>query len=415
MSSGEQTLSTLLLAPLRYNFLRIVLSKPLTMDFTLFFTPLSEQIYSAQYASSSFFKSIKIYGEKMPDHTGAQIALIGVPEERGSVENKGCKNGPDEIRKKLYHLKKGFGPYKIVDLGNLKPGIDLEETYLRISEVCRVLLEQNILPILLGGTHDLDFGQYKSYEDMEKLISLLNIDAFLDLEEGKEFSPSRQHIQKLLLYEPNYLLSYTHLAHQTYLIDPYAISILEKLYFEAYRVGQLRSNIAEMEPAIRNADMLSFDITSIKSADAPGNYQAQPFGLTGEEACQICWYAGLNEKLSSVGFYEYNPALDDAHKKTASVIATMIWYFIEGFYHRKKEPDFANNDFLKYVASMPVEPETITFYKSKFTEKWWMEVPHPKSTSKYARQSIVPCSFNDYQSATKGEVPERYISTLAKL
>ncbi|NJN42276.1 MAG: formimidoylglutamase [Flammeovirgaceae bacterium] len=385
------------------------------MDVALFFTPISEEIYSSTYSPSSFFKNIKIYGEKVPDYKNAHIAILGVGEERGTSDNHGSKRGPDEIRKKLYHLKRGHGAYRIVDLGNLKPGIDLDETYLRISEVCRVLLENNVLPVILGGTHDLDFGQYRGYEDMEKLISLLNIDAFLDLEEGKEFMASRQHIQQLLLYEPNYLLSYTHLAHQTYLIDPYSISVLEKLYFEAYRVGHLRSNITEMEPAIRTADMLSFDITAIKSADAPGNSQAQPFGLTGEEACQLCWYAGLNEKLSSAGFYEYNPDLDDTHKKTASVIATMIWYFIEGFYHRKKEPDFTNNDFLKYVASMPVEPETITFYKSKFTEKWWMEVPHPKASVKYARQSIVPCSFADYQLATNGEVPERYINTLAKL
>jgi formiminoglutamase len=171
----------------------------------------------------------------------------------------------------------------------------------------------------------------------------------------------------------------------------------------------------EIEPAIRNADLLSFDVTAIRSADAPGNFLAQPFGLTGEEACQICWYAGLNEKLSSVGFYEYNPTYDDTHKKTASVVATMIWYFIEGYYHRKHEQNFKGNDFLKYSVSMPVEPEVITFYKSKMSERWWMEVPYPGGREKYARNSIVPCSYNDYQTAVKGDVPERYISTLAKL
>ena len=161
--------------------------------------------------------------------------------------------------------------------------------------------------------------------------------------------------------------------------------------------------------------MLSFDVTAIRSADAPGNRNAQPFGLTGEEACQICWYAGLNEKLSSVGFYEYNPSFDDAHRKTASVIATMIWYFVEGYYHRKNDQNFRGNDFLKYSVSMPVEPEVITFYKSKLSEKWWMEVPYPHGHSRYSRNSIVPCSYNDYQVAVKGEVPERYISALAKL
>ncbi len=385
------------------------------MDLTILFSPLDEALYSAKYSNNSVFKSLKVFSEKMPDYKSAQVAMFGIKEERGTQDNFGCAQAPDEIRKKLYPLKKGTGAYNIVDLGNLNPGIDLDETYVRVSEVCRILLENNVLPVILGGTHDIDYGQYRGYEEMEKLVSFLNIDAFLDLEDSKESPASRQHIHKMLLHEPNYLLSYTHLAHQTYLIDPLSIAILEKLYFEAYRVGHLRSNLAEMEPAIRNADLISFDITAIKSADAPGNANGQPFGLTGEEACQICWYAGLNEKLSSIGFYEYNPEKDDERKKTASVIATMIWYFLEGFYHRKHETNFRSNDFLKYVVSMPVEPETITFYKSKFTEKWWMEVGHHRPGAKYMRQTLVPCSYNDYQTATKGELPERYISALGKL
>jgi formiminoglutamase len=385
------------------------------MDLTILFSPVPEAIYSLTYPNNSFYKNIKSYTEKMPDFKEAHIALIGVKEARGSNSNNGCSKGPDEIRKKLYTLKKGTGVYRIVDLGNLNTGIDLDETYTRLSEVCRMLLERNVLPVILGGTHDLDYGQYRGYEEMEKLVSLLNIDAFLDLDDSKEAASSTKHIHKILLHEPNYLLSYTHLAHQTYLIDSQSVSILEKLYFEAFRIGQMRTNLTEMEPAIRNADLVSFDITAIKSADAPGNANAQPFGLSGEEACQLCWYAGLNEKLSSIGFYEYNPDLDDAHKKTASVIATMLWYFVEGYYHRKGEHSFKSNDFLRYTVSMPVEPETITFYKSKLTEKWWMEVAYHKPGARYARNTMVPCSYSDYQIASKGELPERYISALGKL
>lgn len=385
------------------------------MDLTILFSPLDESLYADITSPSSFFKNIIVFGEKMPEFKGAHLAIFGVGEDRGTVRNGGAATGPDEIRKKLYPLKKGTGSYRIVDLGNLKVGHDLDETYVRISEVCRMLLENNVLPVIIGGTHDLDYGQYGSYETMDKLVSLLNVDATLDIEDKKELGASSQHIHKILLHEPNYLFSYTHLAYQSYLIDPMSVSILEKLYFEAFRIGQMRTNMQEMEPTIRNADLLSFDITAIRSSDAPGNANAQPFGLTGEEACQICWYAGLNEKLSSVGFYEYNPQFDDVHKKTASVVATMIWYFIEGYYHRKNEQNFKSNDFLKYSVSMPVEPEILTFYKSKFSEKWWMEVPYPNGRERYARNSIVPCSYTDYQTAIKGDVPERFISTVAKL
>ncbi|MDX1629622.1 MAG: formimidoylglutamase [Fulvivirga sp.] len=385
------------------------------MDLKIFFSPLDGDVFSQTKESNSFYKSIKVNTETLPDYKDADIAIIGIEEERGTVANKGVAQGPIEIRKKLFALKKGYGAYKIVDLGTLRKGVDLDETYGRLSEVCSTLLENNVLPLIIGGSHDLSYGQYTAYENLEKLISLLNVDAFLDMEEGISKPHNQSHIHKILLHEPNFLFNYSHLAYQSYLIDQNAINILEKLYFEAYRIGHLRSNIQEMEPIIRNADMLSFDITAIKSSDAPGNAMSQPFGLTGEEACQICWYAGLNEKLSSAGFYEYNPAHDDENNKTAAVVATMIWYFIEGFYHRKKEQNFKTNDYLRFVVSMPSEPETLNFYKSKLSEKWWMEVPFPQGKERYARNCIIPCSYSDYQKATTGELPDRYITTHAKL
>jgi formiminoglutamase len=379
------------------------------MDLTLFFSPVPEETFKGISATGSFFKNIRVYDEKIPDYRSANIAIIGVPEERGTDSNHGCAGAADVIRKKLYQLKKGSASVQVVDLGNLRPGMDLEETYTRLSEVCRLLLENNTLPLILGGTHDLDIGQYRSYQDLNKLISFLNVDAFLDLEEGYEFPLNNQHINKVLMHDPNYLFSYTHLAHQSYLVDPGLSAVLEKLFFEAYRLGTMRTNLQEMEPAIRSADMLSFDITAIRSSDAPGNQRAQPFGLTGEEACQLCWYAGMNEKLSSAGFYEYNPSLDDEQLKTAAVVATMVWYFIEGYGFRKNEQDFRSNDFLKFTVAMPVEQESITFFKSKVTDRWWMEIPGVK------RASLVPCTYSDYETATKGEVPERYIGAVSRM
>jgi formiminoglutamase len=298
-------------------------------------------------------------------------------------------------------------------LGNLRNGVDLEDTYKRIQDVGEYLMSNNVLPIFLGGSQDLDIGQYKSYEGLDKLISVLNIDAFLDMEE--EGTPNQKHIQTILLHSPNYLFHYSHLAYQSYLIESRTVEVLEKLYFETYRVGHLRSHISEMEPVVRDADMITFDITAIKSADAPATGRSQPFGLTGEEACQITWYAGMNEKLSSIGFYEYDPKLDDPNFKTASVVATMIWYFIEGYYNQKDHKDFKSRDYLNYVVSMPGSPETITFFKSKLSDKWWLEVPYPDGKAKFARNCIVPCSYADYETANAGELPERYISTHAKL
>src|SRR6478609_3095882 len=172
------------------------------MDLLLFFSPVDENVYSQVTPSNSFYKNIKVYGEKMPSYKDAHIAIFGINEERGTATNAGSAKAADEIRRKLYNLKKGTGAYRIVDLGNLNPGIDLDETYVRLSEVCRILLEHNVLPIIIGGSHDLDYGQYWAYEGFEKLVNLLNIDAFLDLDDKHGSSPDRKHLHRILLHEP---------------------------------------------------------------------------------------------------------------------------------------------------------------------------------------------------------------------
>ena len=384
------------------------------MDLKLFFDAIPEALAEGISAASTFYKHIKANVHQMPNYKDADIAIIGLSEHRGATAQEGVQDAANAIRRHLYRLRKGTGAWQIADLGNMRNGVDIQDSHDRLREVCQILIEHNTLPLIIGGTHDLTYGQYQAYEHMEKLISVLNVDAFLDMEEG-DVPWEDKHLNRLLLHEPNYLFNYSHLAYQSYLIDRKAIEVIEKLYFEAYRIGHLRQHIRDMEPIIRDADMLSFDINAIKSADAPGGTRPQPFGLTGEEACQICWYAGLNEKLSSTGFYGYNPAHDDAMGKTAQVISTMAWYFIEGYYHRREEQDFMANDYLRFVVSMPAEPETITFFKSRITEKWWMEVPYPVGKKKYARNCIVPCSYSDYEKATRGDLPERWISTHAKL
>ncbi len=386
-------------------------------DLKIFFAPLAEAVHSGITAPDALVKSIRLHAETFPALAQADLALIGLVENRGSGENSGVSEAADAIRHKLYRLKRcPTGTMRVVDLGNLISGHDLEETYLRIREVCSMLISENILPILLGGSHDLAFGQYQAYEDLEKLVSVVHVDAKLDLEDSADMPANSRHVHNLLVHEPNFLFNFSLLGYQSYLVDPSAMSMLERLYFEAHRLGALRRDIREAEPLVREADLLSFDITAIKATDAPGNAQAQPFGLSGEEACQLCWYAGLNEKLSSISFFEYNPSLDDARKTTAAVVATMIWYFIEGYYNRKQEKSFASNDYQRFIVTMPSEPSTLTFYKSRRSEKWWMEVPHPNDDlSRYGRNFMVPCSYNDYLMAVQGEVPERWINTYNKL
>lgn len=377
-----------------------------------FFDPVADFLLEKKYSVNSFFHQIQLHGDRFPDLKGIQIALVGIKEHRGSKKSESIERSSAEIREKLYELKKGLIPYRIADLGDLRPGDSLNDSYQILRQVGEYLMKQQILPIYFGGSHDLDYGQYLSYQKMKKLVSMVTIDAKVDMEEsGPE---DERHTQEIVLHQPNFLFSYTHLAYQSFLVDPTLISVMEKLYFDHVRLGQLRSNFKDSEPLIRDADFLSFDLSSIQSADAPGAVDAQPFGLSGEEACQICWFAGMNEKLSSIGIYGYDPYFDDANNKTAKVAAVMIWYFIEGFYSRKDSLSFKSADYIKYTVSLDAKPNTMVFYKSKRSGKWWMEIPH-NPTQRFDRVSIVPCSYSDYQLAQKGEIPERWVTAQIKL
>ncbi len=384
----------------------------MTMKIESFFNPVDEFLRQKTYPDNSFFKHISCHTDSFPDLEGIQIALIGLEEKRGFDGGESVERASTEVRDKLYNLKKGIGAYKIADLGNLISGETLEDTNSAIQQIGEWLMLREILPIYIGGTHDLDYGQYLSYEGMNKLVSMLNIDPKFDLEE--KGSKSEGHIQDIILHQPNFLFSYSQLAYQSFLVDPQMTTVLEKLYFEHVRLGEVRARFKDMEPLIRNADFLSFDMAAIESADVPGALDPQPFGLTAEEACQICWFAGTNEKLSSIGIFGYDPYQDDMHNKTAKVIAVMVWYFIEGFYSRKDSLSFQSSDYIKYRVSLDSKPNELVFYKSRKSGKWWMEIPKQEGNS-YSRMSTIPCSYSDYEMAQRGEIPERWINAQIKL
>lgn len=382
------------------------------MNLQSLFEPVPEFLWQKNNLESSFQKQIHLHAEEFPDLKGVQLALIGLREARGARRSESIQRSSNEIREKLYELKKGLGSYRIADLGDLICGVALQDTYDRIQQVGGYLMKQQILPIYFGGTHDLDFGQYLSYQKMKKMVSLVTVDAKLDMEE--EGTMSEQHTQEIMLHQPNFLFTSAHIAYQSFLVDPSLINVVEKLYFDHIRLGELRSDLKEVEPVIRNSDLLSFDLSAIRSGDAPGAVDAQPFGLTAEEACQICWFAGMNDKLSSIGIYGYDPYFDDSQNKTAKIAAVMIWYFIEGFYSRKDSLSFKSSDYTKYTVSLDSKPNTLVFYKSKASGKWWMEIPHHEF-DKFDRMNIIPCSYSDYQIAQKGEIPERWITAQIKL
>ena len=351
-----------------------------------------------------------------PDYLEADIVLIGVKEDRNAYNNEGCALAPDYVRKYLYTLFPGAFELKIVDLGNIKTGFQVTDTYFALSSVIEEMLEKNILPVIIGGSQDLTYANYQAYQNLGLIINIVSIDSMFDLGSSEDEVTSRSFLSNIILHQPNYLFNYANLGYQTYFVDQDALKLMKNLMFDTYRLGILRDNVEEAEPVVRNADLLTVDVSAIRASDAPGNVNATPNGFYGEDLCQIIRYAGLSDKLTSIGFYETNPQYDK-NGQTAQLVAQMIWYFLDGYYNRPHDFPFKNDeDYIRYRVAITDHKDELTFYKSKKTDRWWMEIPlQSEQRIKYQRHYLVPCSYQDYQTACTNDIPDRWWMVYQKL
>jgi len=390
------------------------------MDISVFLEPvdLPEVSSRQKFKEKRLGQCIIKHTEKdfTPDLDDIDIAIVGVKEERNSLNNKGTSLAPDIIRKYLYNLFNGNYQAKILDLGNIINGHTVKDTYFAVSSVLTELLKHNITPIILGGSQDITYANYMAYESLGQIINIVSIDSIFDLGMMDEKISSESFLSKIILHQPNYLFNYTNIGYQTYFVDHEATELMKNLYFDVYRLGKVRESLGEVEPLVRNADMLSFDISCVRQSDAPGNQNSSPNGFYGEEVCQIIRYAGLSDNLTSLGFYETNPKYDN-NDQTSQLVAQMIWYFIDGYYNRSNEfPGKKKKEFIKYTVSIKNHKDQIVFYKSQKSDRWWMDVPVKTNLQTiYERHHLIPCSYNDYEVACKDDIPDRWWQTYQKL
>lgn len=384
------------------------------MDFNDFFEISAIKEDETNFASSCLFHNVVKYDNKPLD--GFDIAIIGVGEDRYSFNNFGCGQAPNQVRKYLYQLSQFKSSTKIIDLGNLKIGSTIADTYFALSTIIEHLVKENIIPIIIGGGQDLTYANFLAYKNLEQTVNLVTIDSRFDFGDADNQLNSSNFLSKIILHQPNFLFNYSNIGYQSYFVNKEEVDLMNKLFFDSYRLGQVQQNIEEVEPIIRNADLLSFDVSALRQSEAPANHNSSPNGFYGEQACQIARYAGLSDKLTSIGFYELNPDLDN-NGLTAHSVAQMIWYFIDGFNHRKKDfPMGSRKNYFKYIVNIQEGEKEIIFFKSDKSERWWMDVPYPSHQKiKHERHLLIPCSYKDYKIACHDEIPDRWWQTFQKL
>lgn len=340
--------------------------------------------------------------DQFPDLDQVQIAIVGVLDNRGD-----CKAisevDVNPIRKQFYSLFPGNWDASIADLGDIPAGSNVSDTYFAVKQIAAELIKKRIIPIVLGGSQDLTYAVYRAYDALEQMVNVVAVDAKFDFGADDEIVFANSYLTKMIVEEPNNLFNYCNIGYQTYYNSQEEIDLIEKLYFDAYRLGEVANNVAIAEPVFRDADTVSIDLNSVKSSDSGNTIHFQPNGFNGKEICALSRYAGISDKVSSFGIYNHNNTVTEA-----VLAAQIIWYFIEGFHYRSHEYPFGSKEnYLKYI--VPLEEEELVFYKSDKTDRWWIEIPFLSNVNnKLKRNTLLPCSYDEYLQACNQELPERW-------
>jgi len=382
-----------------------------------FLTPVTKQIVAHREVlpDGVIGKSIDMYqdAEELPDLTGVTFAILGVAERRNDVDYIGESINFEAIRKAFYQLYPGNWGTKIVDLGDIQPGAAVTDTYFAVKSVVAQLVGLKIIPIILGGSQDLAYAQYRSYDDFGRMVNLVNVDQRFDLGNAEKPITNKSYVGKIIVDQPYNLFNYSVLGYQSYLNPPAEIALMDKLHFDAIRLGQLIGDIKEIEPMMRDADLVTMDVTAIKGPELSYKYKDSPNGFDSREVCAIARYAGISNKVTSFGLYELKD-FDEA-SNGASLIGQILWYFIEGVNFRFDEGDL-DDQRMYTLYKVPINDEVLLFRKSNRSGRWWIELPIISSVNnKLKTQTLLPCTYGEYLGATNQEIPERWFKARQKL
>lgn len=368
-----------------------------------FLQPLDESFleFIQGLSSQTLGKKVVFHTDtEFPNIENASIAIIGVIENRGLGETNEIVN-VSHVRKQFYSLFPGNWQTQIVDLGNIVAGEVLEDTYYVLKTAVAHLIKNKVLPIVIGGSQDLTYAMYRAYDQLEQMVNVVSVDSKFDFARDNGLL-SESYLTKMIVEEPNNLFNYCNIGFQTYFNSQEEIDLIEKLYFDAYRLGEVCNNPTIAEPVFRDADLVSLDLCSIKSSDSANFATFVPNGFSGKEICALSRYAGISDKVTSFGVFNHSDTLQES-----MLIAQIIWYFVEGFHFRSNEYPFGTREnYIKYIVTLE---EDLIFYKSNITERWWIEIPFlSNGNNKLKKSTLLPCMYEDYLAACVGDIPERW-------
>ncbi len=331
------------------------------------------------------------------------IVILGITDDRTAVSS--YRDTPDAIREQLYQLNGFSDSFRIFDLGNVKTGKEITDTNAAVRLIAEEISILGIPLLFIGGNQSFTIPLLTGINKNEAILTI--VDDRIDNLAYKEQISDDIFLNNI----PAETIVNVMAAQSFYVSADSKETFSEEFNGTLFTLGELRMGIKEMEPYLRETDLVSFDFGSLKLCEAPGQIRNSPNGLTGEEACQLAWYAGISTNPVWFSFFGYT-MYKDPERTGAMMSAQIIWYFLNGKSKKMDEiPQDEAIDYMHFVVPIEGIPEPVTFLKHPVSKRWWMEVPSPDCELFPLR---IPCSKRDYRKACKNEIPDRWWASFNK-
>ncbi len=274
--------------------------------------------------------------DTIPD--GVRVALIGVPQDIGVARNGGrvgSADGPDAIRQALYRLTpydiatgRSLQKGSVVDLGNISTAGELEDIHGRIEEVVEWVCRAGVIPIVLGGGHDITYPSARGAAAAHGTLGAVNFDAHLDVRpavpERNSGTSFRMLIDEGIVRADSCvefgIQSFANAAGHVQWFTGHGGKIISLNEIRERGFGPALREAIEYAGSKVRSIYATLDIDGVRAADAPGVSAVMPDGFTANEFLQTARAIGSNPRVVAVDIAEMNPRYD-IDNRTAKLAA----------------------------------------------------------------------------------------------
>jgi agmatinase len=297
-----------------------------------------ESFKSPRFAQPATFMRLPY----LPDPSGLDVAIVGVPFDGGTSYRTGARLGPREIRAQSslirpYSYFQKVAPFdrlRIADVGDVDaPPTSIEKAYAAIEQRIDAILEAGAMPLVVGGDHSITLPILRSIARRHGPVGLVQFDAHIDTWDeyfgGKYFhgTPFRRAIEEGLIARGRFVQIGIrgpmygeedfdfHREHQITMID-----------IDRVKADGVERTIAAMRQVLEGTGpvYVTFDIDGIDPAYAPGTGTPEVGGLTSHEAQRLIrGLAGLT--IAGCDVVEVAPPYDGPGHITSLLAANLMF------------------------------------------------------------------------------------------